>query len=370
MEPLTSHLGLRSTESGGRPLGTERSSVPFEFPRPSEGTRDLAVDRLAARIRGGRTDAADAVPERAPAAREGDVVRDERRAADRDLTARRAARESEQTGSERPSVQSEPAPRTAPETSAGSSDVAPRAPESAAQTANEAESSAAAIYAAPFGPQATLAVTASAPASALAAQPVIQANRGPVAPVPVALAGGRSSGATGLVTPATARPTTSASGASAPAATASSARSADVQRAEAVLEQLRVRIQSGDREATIELRPGDLGRIRMHVRTEGASVTALIGAESPETLAVLEAHAPELRAWLARDGTEEVELRLELLGDANRDPRNDGEGRGDRDARHGESAHSRTNAHATVAPEAVVRALGLRSADGGVDLVA
>ncbi|MDB4453953.1 DUF4976 domain-containing protein, partial [bacterium] len=92
-----------------------------------------------------------------------------------------------------------------------------------------------------------------------------------------------------------------------------------MQRAEAILEQLKVRIQGGDREATINLNPVDLGRLRLHVKVDQGAVHASIAAESAETLAVLEAHAPELRAWLSRDGAESVELNLGLMTSAEAD---------------------------------------------------
>lgn len=86
----------------------------------------------------------------------------------------------------------------------------------------------------------------------------------------------------------------------------------DLELAEKVMSQLRARLQLGQREALIELRPSELGRIGVHLRFEDGALTATIRAERPETLAVLEAHAPELRAWLAQDGAEVREIDLGL----------------------------------------------------------
>jgi hypothetical protein len=86
----------------------------------------------------------------------------------------------------------------------------------------------------------------------------------------------------------------------------------DLELAEQVMRQLRARLQLGQREALIELRPSELGRIGVHLRFEDGALIATIRAERPETLAVLEAHAPELRAWLAQDGKEVREIDLGL----------------------------------------------------------
>jgi flagellar hook-length control protein FliK len=91
-----------------------------------------------------------------------------------------------------------------------------------------------------------------------------------------------------------------------------SAPAQDLELAEKVMRQLRARLQIGQREALIELRPSELGRIGVHLRFEDGALTATIRAERPETLAVLEAHAPELRAWLAQDGAEVREIDLGL----------------------------------------------------------
>lgn len=102
----------------------------------------------------------------------------------------------------------------------------------------------------------------------------------------------------------------------------------EIELAESVMRQLRARIQIGQREAVIELRPRELGRIDVHLRFEDGVLHARMRAERPETLAVLEAHGPELRAWLARDGAEVRDLDFALASESTPFPRPDAESRG------------------------------------------
>ncbi len=67
-------------------------------------------------------------------------------------------------------------------------------------------------------------------------------------------------------------------------------------------------VRIGRREATITLDPPELGRLRIHLRTEGQIVTARITAELPEVEALLREGVPEIRERLARAG-----LRVERL---------------------------------------------------------
>lgn len=158
-----------------------------------------------------------------------------------------------------------------------------------------------------------------------------------------------------------------------------------MEEARSLLDQLRIQILDGSREARLQLRPVELGRLDLVIRVEGSNVFARIAAENPEALRVLEAHAPELRSWLAREGAEEgansVTLELELL-----DPEEDsffaGEGsEGGRETsadRHEVrmATSRRTAATAGDAREdstgdaAVQRALAARISESGVDLVA
>merc|ERR1739841_91729 len=69
---------------------------------------------------------------------------------------------------------------------------------------------------------------------------------------------------------------------------------AQMERAEAILEQLKVQIRAGEKEARLQLRPQELGLLDMRIKVDGGVVMARLAAESAETLAVLESHAPEL----------------------------------------------------------------------------
>lgn len=145
-----------------------------------------------------------------------------------------------------------------------------------------------------------------------------------------------------------------------------------MERAEAILEQLKVQIRAGEKEARLQLRPQELGLLDMRIKVDGGVVMARLAAESAETLAVLESHAPELRAWLSREGTERVELSFERLdpgaGDGH-DQAAAGDARGQERRERG-----RRSAAAPLAPAAggdLAEALARTSTQTtGVDLVA
>ncbi|MGB0331749.1 MAG: flagellar hook-length control protein FliK, partial [Planctomycetota bacterium] len=118
------------------------------------------------------------------------------------------------------------------------------------------------------------------------------------------------------------------------------------------------------------LNPVDLGRLRLHVKVDQGAVHASIAAESAETLAVLEAHAPELRAWLSRDGAESVELDLGLMTSAEADAQSrseQGEGQQGSGSRRGQGSEG---PGPLASPEALLQQLATRTAEGGVDLTA
>ena len=95
--------------------------------------------------------------------------------------------------------------------------------------------------------------------------------------------------------------------------------------ARAILNEVRIQILDGKREARIQLRPIELGRLDLLIRVNGGEVVAKIAAENAEALAVLESHAPELRAWLAQDGAESVELEFSLIEPEDQNFAHDGE---------------------------------------------
>ena len=98
---------------------------------------------------------------------------------------------------------------------------------------------------------------------------------------------------------------------------------AALDRAAAVLEQVRVHLRPGVREATLQLEPESLGRVRIDVRVHDGQMSAELRVERPEALAALEKHMPELRATLAESGFEggsvDIGLGLERDTDAQRD---------------------------------------------------
>lgn len=103
----------------------------------------------------------------------------------------------------------------------------------------------------------------------------------------------------------------------------------DLARAERVLEQVRVHLAPAARSATLQLQPAELGRISIRLGVEDGAVTAVVRAEQPETLAILERHVPELRAILAQGGIEVAELEFGLAERGLADQRGDLESRGD-----------------------------------------
>ncbi len=321
-----------------------------------------AQDKVAASLGDGRTDSAQ------DARRREGAVRGDRRSDAR----REARRASEQSGSDRRSVEF----RDRQQASSGRQ----RGPLSGQETNEIGDGHGATIEPedvteAPYGPTfgtqpppptgdmtlSTGAAAASAPVTSGGARAL---STGQALP-------GVASGGPRPPAAATAAGTRVEAAASAPTGKAAPARPASsMQRAEAILEQLRVRIQGGDREAIINLNPVDLGRLRLHVKVDQGAVHASIVAESAETLAVLEAHAPELRAWLSRDGAETVELNLGLMSSAEADAQSRSE-QGER----GQHPRARQDHHADeglslAGPEALLKTLASRTAEGGVDLTA
>ncbi len=406
MEFLKSQLGLRSLDMEGRSLGTERPSVSISgrsAPESSSGERfgaylrsrtsraadstggaEQAVERVAERIREGRTDAAS---ERYNARRERAAIENRRPASEDALEQRleegataaseRSAEADSGQRVRRPSGRRQGSGDPGGPESGRSEDVAAGPtgdPDAAALTGaaddpdpSDALPGSVVLPLQPLSSGPAGAVAVATPPAAGGAVPTHAAAAAPGL-APLAQRGGQTAPASPPVAPtASAAPgETRAARATAPPPPAASP-----ERAEAILDQLRVRIQSGDREAIIHLRPDELGRVRLHVRVEGGAIHASIAAESAEALAVLEAHGPELRAWLARDGAESVELRFEAFtaedraaADAREEPAR--RGRGQRDGGPG----GRSSDASLATPEALTRALGALTEGDGVDLVA
>ncbi len=401
MEYLKSHSNLRSMDMEGRALGTERpptstssgAGSPGGSPaagrfseylelKSSEGStmtrrsREEVEDNVTARIRDGRTDSAKQVRRRESAVRDDQQVRDARADAQRSDAARQADRATEQSGSSRRSAEFRGGQEAASgrhggklsgqEKAAGWTDAG-----DAQGTTIEPEDVTEAPYAPTLGvqpPQPAGAVNLSMGASSAPAPAISGVFRAPGTGQPLA---GLASGGNRPPAAATAPGTRVETAAGAPTNKAAPAKPASsMQRAEAILEQLKVRIQGGDREATINLNPVDLGRLRLHVKVDQGAVHASIAAESAETLAVLEAHAPELRAWLSRDGAESVELNLGLMTSAEADAQSRSE-QGERGQHSGSRRDQGSGGGISLAsPEALLKTLASRTAEGGVDLTA
>ncbi len=86
-------------------------------------------------------------------------------------------------------------------------------------------------------------------------------------------------------------------------------------RAEQMLDQLRVKLSPKVRQASLTLRPSELGRLMVNIEVEGGKLTARMIAEKPESLAALQHHVPELKAMLEQRGLEVQHIELSLAQD-------------------------------------------------------
>jgi flagellar hook-length control protein FliK len=91
-----------------------------------------------------------------------------------------------------------------------------------------------------------------------------------------------------------------------PAGALAQARAADV------VQQVRLQLNTAQREATIQLDPPELGRIAIRLVVRKGRVDAELRVEERATLDVLARHVPELRAMLARDGMHSGSFDLAL----------------------------------------------------------
>lgn len=132
----------------------------------------------------------------------------------------------------------------------------------------------------------------------------------------------------------------------------------DLERAEAVLRQVKVSLRPGIRSASIQLHPAELGRISIRLRIKEEGIQAVIRAESEGALSVLERHVPELRAMLEQQGFEGAEFDLGLASESDKD--SDQNSEGGQSATHDEEID--------LDPTALAGPLA--AAEGGVDLIA
>jgi len=91
-----------------------------------------------------------------------------------------------------------------------------------------------------------------------------------------------------------------------------SVRAEEIAKAAEILRQIKMNLSPGMRRATIELQPAELGRLSIEVAVHEGRVNAVLRADSPHTVELLERQAPELRAMLAQQGIEADTLSMEL----------------------------------------------------------
>jgi hypothetical protein len=178
---------------------------------------------------------------------------------------------------------------------------------------------------------------AAQPSGRLHPQPSTGSGRGPVQSVesvrssrPAASAPGASERAPSLERPAASSPARARATAAEPRPAANE----HAERAASIVRQFRAALRPGMQRATLELHPKELGAISIQLAMSGGGVSAHVRAQSAQTLADLERHAPELRAALERQGLRVGELRLEL------DSARAGFGEREQDARPRTSARS------------------------------
>ena len=131
--------------------------------------------------------------------------------------------------------------------------------------------------------------------------------------------------------------------------------------AAAILNQVRLRMLPGAREATLQLEPARLGRLSIRLELRRGVTRAEVVVDEAATLEVLARHEPELRAALADAGFQGVEVELRQAGD------------GELGRRHAERGRP-SGAHAPrreAPPGELVRAVAARLAPNqGVDTYA
>ncbi len=146
-------------------------------------------------------------------------------------------------------------------------------------------------------------------------------------------------------------------------------RLADVERAAAILDQVRVHLRPGTREATLSLEPESLGRLRVRVQVHDGKLTAELRVERPEAFAALEKHMPELRAAFADSGIETERLEV-MLGFEHGDTSAEREGAPRQGASNGGRERGENADLPAWSPSALRDRLAHRITDRGVDTYA
>ncbi len=350
--------------------------------RTEHGTTSEVAAEVTARIREGRTDAADATYNSRESQAKAWKPRDERSVPSEDMAGQDPAADAptEKDSSERTSSregaegnldQGGGQPHShggspEPETQGQATDAVTE-PDPSDVQGQAAPSSAPLAAAGPIGQSVVQGSAGAAPVAAPIAMATVAAS-----------AAGKAAGARAQTSqPAQSiLPQAAAKDAKKAQAAAPPKPALPTEQAREILDQVRIKILDGKREARIQLRPIELGRLDLLIRVDGSFVTAKLAAETPEALSVLESHAPELRAWLARDGAESVDLQLSLLDPENPDFAHAKEDSGTHLGDRGDSpanAGRRSAADTTSTPAdsaALLSSISRRVAEGGVDFVA
>lgn len=289
---------------GGQPLGTERLPARSLLPRTGAGeTGQLfseEVDRAMQRVRGEGSQAKrleEGLAERRATRRAGfGGGRDEEEAP----RAQRTSARTEHT----PVAPAPAAPPALPEDSAPPPAPRPGGPSTCSSCIPGGEPSAATEgavgSAAPSAPIAVppVAAPASSAVSSAAVAALESAPRGETQPLelPQAERGAPVRGARGPAVPtAPAQPDFG-----------------PLQRAEEILRQIELHASPGVRRLTLDLDPADLGRLSIQLALRTGRVTAIVRAENPETLALLQEHEAELTGLLDRRGLRADSVSFEL----------------------------------------------------------
>jgi len=136
-----------------------------------------------------------------------------------------------------------------------------------------------------------------------------------------------------------------------------------IERAERVLQQVRMQLRPDLRQATLELRPESLGRIAIQIEIEDGQTTAVIRADRAEALSVLERHLPELRSMFQQSGVDVSDLDVGLSS------RHEGEADLG-DAQNRQRGESGSAAAASETEQPIESALAAQFSDHGVDTYA
>jgi len=297
--------------SGGRPLGTERPSATLPASTGQLFARE--VERATERSRGDGFQArrlAEMTAERRALRRAGFGARHEDgEGAGLHAQAARSPRPAPSAQAAAPAAASRGAPRPVaeePSTSAGE-------PSPAAAPAASADSRPAPANIDVALPGAPAASAPSAPASpAPAAGPAADAPSPPRADVrpaeSVSGAGSSAQRTNRASSPAAAPPPTEAAPAEA------------LERAQEIVHQIRLHLSPHVRRLTLDLQPGELGRIAVQLAWRSGKVAAIVRAERPETFELLRLREGDLRALFAERGIEADSVRLELGFAGQREP--------------------------------------------------